>query len=82
VVVLAAESVAVAGVGAAVGAVVGVADLWVLFSSGFSDLPFILDLPRLLALVAGVIVLTAVACAIAAWPAARRISPADVADLG
>lgn len=81
-VVLAAEPTMVAGIGAVAGAVAGVVVLWVLFSTGFSDLPFVFHPLQLVGLVAGVVVLTGLSCVGAALPAARRIGADALTDLG
>ena len=69
---VAAEPVAVAGVGALAGLAVGLVVLRALFAAGFSDLAFVVDVWRSLAVLAGVIVLLVVVCAATAWPAVPR----------
>ena len=79
---LVAEPLLVTAVGEVIGVVVGIGVLWLLFTSGFSDLPFVLDLGQLgllLLVTAGVAIL---ACTSAAVVSAHRIGPDDLVDLG
>jgi putative ABC transport system permease protein len=79
---LAAEPLLVTIVGEAIGTGVGVTVLWVLFSSGFSDLPFVLDVPQLGLLLLTTTGVAALACVTAAVAAVRRIGAEDLVDLG
>jgi putative ABC transport system permease protein len=79
---LAAEPVLVAVTGMVAGSIVGVVVLRVLFATGYSDLPFVLDAGRLLALFGLTSAVAVTSCVLAAWPAARRLGPDALADLG
>jgi putative ABC transport system permease protein len=79
---LAAEPVLAATLGATVGLGVGLLLLRVLFAVGFSELPFLIDWGRLGIVVLAVEALMCVTCWLAAWPASRRDVEADLADLG
>jgi putative ABC transport system permease protein len=79
---LAGEPVLVTLVGIGIGAAVGVAVLRTLFAVGYSDLPFVLPLGQLVALAAGTASLSALVCALAAWPATRVRPDVGLADLG
>ena len=79
---LLAEPLLVTAVGELIGVVVGVTVLKVLFSGGFSDLPFVLDLPQLGLLLLTTSAVATLTCGLAAAVGARRIGPADLVDLG
>jgi putative ABC transport system permease protein len=79
---LAAEPVLAATLGATVGLGVGLLLLRVLFAVGFSDLPFLIDWGRLALVVLAVEALLCITCWLAAWPASRRDLEADLADAG
>lgn len=81
-VLLGAEPLLVTLVGLVIGAGVGITVLWVLFSTGFSDLPFVLDAPQLGLLLGATAGVALVAVALAAGASARRIGPDDLLDLG
>ncbi len=69
---LAAEPVAVALVGAVAGLVGGLAALRLLFAFGFSDLAFVVDWTRALAILGGIAVVLTLVCIGAAWPGVPR----------
>jgi putative ABC transport system permease protein len=68
---LAAEPVLLTLLGICVGLAGGVGVLWALFQSGFSDLPFVVDLPRLSAVVIATLGCVCVAAFLAAIPPVR-----------
>ena len=72
---LAAEPIAVAGVGAVAGLAVGVLVLRLLFAAGFSNLAFVIDVPRTLLTLTAILMLLVVACLIAARAAVARAKP-------
>ncbi|MDP9181639.1 MAG: FtsX-like permease family protein, partial [Actinomycetota bacterium] len=79
---LAGEPVLVTTVGVVVGAVAGIVVLRTLFAVGYSDLPFVLPGVPLVALAVGTVLLAALVCTAAAWPAARVRPDVGLADLG
>ena len=81
-VLLGAEPLLVTLVGLVVGTAVGVTVLWALFSTGFSDLPFVLDVPQLALLLGTTAGVAFAAVVLAAGTSARRIGADDLLDLG
>ena len=79
---VAAEPIAVAAVGGVAGLVVGLVVLRVLFAAGFSDLAFVVDLGRSLAVVGAVLVLLVVVSLATAWPAVPRDPSDALRDIG
>ena len=79
---VAAEPIAVAAVGGIAGLVVGLIVLRVLFAAGFSDLAFVVDVGRSLAVLGIVFVLLAVISLATAWPAVPRDPSAALRDIG
>ena len=69
---LAAEPIAVALIGALAGLAGGLMVLRALFAFGFSDLAFIVDWTRALAILGGLVLLLVTVCVVSAWPAVPR----------
>jgi putative ABC transport system permease protein len=79
---LALEPVLASALGALVGLAAGLVVLRALFALGYSSLAFVLDVERLVAVVAGTLLLVLVTALLAAWSAARGDVGTELADLG
>lgn len=79
---LAAEPVFLSLLGIAVGLGAGLGVMGALFRAGFSDLPFVVDVPRLLAVLMATLVCVVVASAAMAWRSAQTPLDAMLHDLG